>query len=485
MKFLSVALLTLFGSSQAKTISKRRVLDQKKLLRAAVPVNRQGERRVEEQQQGQQQNNGGVEISAYHSIQFNECLSLSAQPEDETIFGDDYIAYTKSGQIVPQKSYVLFNVCETESSCRYVSDENLYMVDLATYMGAMVEYFPNKLEKYCQACNDAQDYCVRSAEDQNNGDNQANNADQNQEEQQDGQADNQGGGRRLQGFNETIDCDTCSSKGCFEDQDQDNDGQNDIQEIVDWATNMMACQATTSYWNTNVLLYSGFICNEAGNGVEVGVFMDADCSIYTSLKSYKTLVAGTEDQTYLSNSQTIVTYPFLNDIECVDYTYINPYNQNGNKNNQNQNQQQEVSKICQELVNGDALMNIADCNSDGQDDNAAEAQADEEQEENYSWFTYLISQQDMNNNQNVCYIVQALEGEYSSARTYNGNEKTGSGQSYDYSKSTRGPVGAGGVVGIGLLVLIVVGAAVFFVKSSAIKDSKKQPLVNRANGAMA
>lgn len=160
MKFLSVALLTLFGSSQAKTISKRRVLDQKKLLRAAVPVNRQGERRVEEQQQGQQQNNGGVEISAYHSIQFNECLSLSAQPEDETIFGDDYIAYTKSGQIVPQKSYVLFNVCETESSCRYVSDENLYMVDLATYMGAMVEYFPNKLEKYCQACNDAQDYCV-------------------------------------------------------------------------------------------------------------------------------------------------------------------------------------------------------------------------------------------------------------------------------------------------------------------------------------
>lgn len=152
MKFLPIALLSVLAA--AVDAAPKRRLDTKKLLRSAIPVNKDGSvRKVEEQ-------NANQVLTAAHSIQFSQCLSLKAEPANEdVVFGEDYIGYTKAGQIVPQKSYVLFNICETEY-CVYQGSDNLYMVDVDTYMGALVEYLPQKKQNYCQACEEAQDVCV-------------------------------------------------------------------------------------------------------------------------------------------------------------------------------------------------------------------------------------------------------------------------------------------------------------------------------------
>jgi hypothetical protein len=144
MKFLSLALFALVaGFAEAK-----KVLDKQKLLRAAIPVDRNGQRRLAD-----------YEITYEYSIQFNQCLSLSTEPADETIFGDSYIAYTKAGQIIPQTSYVLFNVCLT-GSCTYGADDNLWMVSLGSYLESMLDYLPEVENRYCEVCQAAEASCV-------------------------------------------------------------------------------------------------------------------------------------------------------------------------------------------------------------------------------------------------------------------------------------------------------------------------------------
>jgi hypothetical protein len=145
-----------WSASAVRTLSLNdKKVDMRKLLRNAIPVDAHGNVRRLDQQNQQ------FQITAQDSIKFNQCLSLSTEPANQdTLFGDDTIEYTKKGMIISQKSYVLFNVCETDA-CSYAADDNnLFMVDLATYMGALVNYLPNQKEEYCRACEQAQDYCA-------------------------------------------------------------------------------------------------------------------------------------------------------------------------------------------------------------------------------------------------------------------------------------------------------------------------------------
>jgi hypothetical protein len=139
----------------------------RRLMEKAVRVNGKiGERILDEaaQEEGEAEEQQEVEefqISGAHSIQFSRCVSLSAEPADEDLMFDQYmISYTKAGQIVSQRSYVLFNVC-AGYDCDYGGgDENLYMVDVATYLAAVTEYYAGKQESYCEACEQANNYCA-------------------------------------------------------------------------------------------------------------------------------------------------------------------------------------------------------------------------------------------------------------------------------------------------------------------------------------
>ena len=98
-------------------------------------------------------------ISGDNSIQFNKCVSLTTEPADNDIFySEENLSYVQRGAIVSAKSYVMFNVCETDY-CEKGGSDNLYMADLNTYLSATISYFPNRRNYYCQACEHSQKYC--------------------------------------------------------------------------------------------------------------------------------------------------------------------------------------------------------------------------------------------------------------------------------------------------------------------------------------
>lgn len=294
------------------------------------------------------------------------------------------------------------------------------------------------------------------------------------------------------GSMEYVTCNKCIQRGCFNQQDEDQDGQPDDEEmdnqVVEWINEISQCSQTEEYFNDQAL-YAGFICNSQGTGVEVATFLDEDCSVYTSLKSYKNIVYGTDAYTSLYNSASIVTYPFLYDVSCgnLEYGTVEEYQNAANGDAAAEEDNGEANEICQNLF-GDEVIDLQDCDGDGQED-AEEGEEEEVEEENEYGFTFMISQEDSENPQAVCYVVQAFEGEYSKAHVYNDSEKNGSGSVYTYNKSTGAFDGKSGgkIFGIVLIVVIVVAGAILAVQSMGKKkkDSKKTPLVNNKRGAMA
>ena len=144
---LALAVCLLTASDAVKPVQR---LNQRMLMENAVRVNRKLERHL----------NQNFDLSAGYSIQFNQCVALKTEPyDDEIMFADSLIGYTSAGKIVSQRSYVLFNVCETQNCDYYASDDNLFMVDINTYMASLSVFYGDIQENYCTACQNSYNYC--------------------------------------------------------------------------------------------------------------------------------------------------------------------------------------------------------------------------------------------------------------------------------------------------------------------------------------
>lgn len=164
MTFLSVVFAILISGSSASMPLKAQTLtgtsirdtaQQRKIMEKAFRVNRQGERIL-----GNNNNNNG--LSGQYSIEFDTCVALSTEPDDDGqfIFDASLLSSTLNKTIVPQVSYVVFSACKTQY-CDYYEQKNkdLYMIDLATYMDALAEFYTERQETYCEACMDSYSYC--------------------------------------------------------------------------------------------------------------------------------------------------------------------------------------------------------------------------------------------------------------------------------------------------------------------------------------
>ena len=509
MKVLSLALAALLGfTADAKQISGRELnsrlsngqVNRSTLMRGAKPYGATARKLDEQAEQW--------ELTGSHSIQFDSCFSLTIQDND-MLNDENLLAYAQSGEILSEKSYILFNVCETQY-CYYQNDNEKmqFIVDTATFVQALADYIPNQQEQYCQACEEQADYCnpqQDEAEQQQDGQQQDGQDDQQQDgEQQDGQdAEQQQDGNDAQRYRflannqvtQYIDCDQCFELGCYEEeQEQQDQGEGyynenpSFEEALQWLEGVSQCnQIEEQYWNGQAI-YSGLICNAKGNGVEIAVFADDECTAYIPSQSYGSLMTY-EEQTYYSKSESLVRYIFQEDFDCYnpDIQYTNPYDeaqQQQDEQQQDENQEEEQLEAgdwCQGLFNGDfQATNLYDC--DGYEaDNDQEA---EEAEENaYEWYNYQLSEQDLQNEQTVCLVVKALEG----GRPTLYNQKTG-GTLFDYSKkakkSDKDGLSGGAIFGIIVLVVGVVGAGAYFAvqQKNGGSNSKKAPLIN---GSMA
>jgi hypothetical protein len=539
MKFTTAAALLLSAFSLTMTaveakkpaFSKRQlsqIAQRQALMRSAVKVDRKTLRRLEEdgqqdqQQQQQQEEDEEFEITGEYSIQFSQCVSLTTQANDAELMFDTLYEYSSAGQVVAEKSYVLFNVCKT-ANCGYYEDneEALYMVDLPTYMQTMTAVLPQQRMNYCETCQEAQEYCQGGGEQQQEEEEQQQQEEGEQEEEeqegeeeqqdegeqegeegeQDGEEGEEEGGRRLRrklannNQNvEVVDCNVCEQMQCFEEEDDENNQNQDGDQqevndetIMEWVQNIAECAETgAEFGNDGLGVYAGFICNEAGTGVEIGIFLDDECEVYASMLNYKNYVQQ-DDYNFYYNSQEIVTYPFSTTIDCAqEVEYITPEeyeNQQAEEQDQQeeQNDEEEVeaNEYCQQILDQNALP-LYDCNADGEEDQQ-EDEVEEDEEYNYDWYTYVLSQNDAEDNQAVCKILQTMEGEYTTV--YNANEDAGSGHFYDYNTSNLSKSSSSAkTVGIVVVVLLLVAGAIYafmaMCKRRSGSKSKKERLLS-------
>jgi len=140
----------------AKAVAALTVDEKIRLLDRAIPVGKSA------REMSHRKLDQGLQITAYDSIQFNSCVSMKTQLDEEMqqqiAYYNDLLQSYQNGQIVSQKSFVLFSICQTDY-CSYEAEDNLYMIDLATYMG-LTGYRPQKTMDYCDACEQAQNWCL-------------------------------------------------------------------------------------------------------------------------------------------------------------------------------------------------------------------------------------------------------------------------------------------------------------------------------------
>jgi hypothetical protein len=317
-------------------------------------------------------------------------------------------------------------------------------------------------------------------QDEENNDEEENQDENNGEEENQDENNDEDGGRKLQNqAYAVVDCDVCEQSGCFEDQEEGqnnrrklNENQNDEAEVNDeniakWAEELLQCQDTGVQWDQDngLYLYAGFICNSKGTGVEIAVFLDEECSIYTTNHKYSNVVSSSDSE-FLSNSQEIVTYMFLNKIDCaadVGYMTTEEYQNMQAEDNDNQDEQQaeeengDANDWCQGVFQENAL-SLYDCNDDGAEDEQDD-EVEEDQDDTYSWYAFTLSQNDVEDNQAVCKVLQTMEGEYTVV--YNDDEEAGSGSFYDYETAKSSFFGNG--ENGGLLAAIIIGSIVAFI----------------------
>lgn len=122
------------------------------------------------------------EIDGSYSLKFSQCVEVKTYDRD--LFDEDLVDYVEAGTVVSASSYVIFHVCQGDY-CYYDSDDDLYIVDLATYLTNVATYHANKRNDYCDACGEFEEYCEEQAA--ANGDDAAANDDAAADEEDEGE----------------------------------------------------------------------------------------------------------------------------------------------------------------------------------------------------------------------------------------------------------------------------------------------------------
>lgn len=267
-----------------------------------------------------------------------------------------------------------------------------------------------------------------------------------------------GGNRRLSRFNfEVIDCAMCSKMGCFTDyvneqnadnaQNQNANGENgenvvstDMESVAAWVDELTQCKDTEINFLEYYRVYAGFMCNEDGSGVDIATFLDEDCTIYNSHAAYSSIATAAE-QTMMAAATDMITYPFLHSINCNgNYAYysMDEYRQQAQnyQYNNDANYNANPSEYCKTVFQGGQLgdaISLRDCDEDGAEDERAEeeanegAEVDEYVDNDYTWFTYTLSEEDAQSTEKTCVVIRKMQGEYETIYRW-----AGSGQLYNY-----------------------------------------------------
>jgi hypothetical protein len=354
---------------------------------------------------------GDLELTGAYSIQFESCFSFTTSYED--VFDDDeegqgMMSLMSSGNIMPVQSYAIFRICYG-NNCNANGNEALleYVVDLKTYVMALVNYLPEQMEGFCDACQENYDSCIAilygqygqnyngdmnqnaykyqqyNANDNNYNGNNVNNVNYNNA-QYGYYANDNNGNRNLGEFEQRVlengqvvrqlDCQLCEQYSCLDDDD--NNDLYGFEAASEWLQEVAECKETGiqyqggynnqyggQYYQNNQNddgqeLYAGVICNGDGTGIELAMFYDEECVLYLANEAYSNYMSYFE-QTYQQMTKEIVEFTFSDAVfSCknqeIVYTTQDMSQYGGYYEQQNwDNDDDDISEWCEMLVGGD------------------------------------------------------------------------------------------------------------------------------------
>lgn len=501
MKFIQVAivLVALFASissvdaafkkknrRQLKTVldhrAKNGLVDTQTLMRGAKPYSEAAKKR---------KLGNDYEITGAFSVQFQTCFSMTTSYEDLFENQDDFttMQLMQNGNLLPMRSFAIFRLCYN-GVCGENGQSGFfdYVVDLDTYVQALVNYLPEQMEGFCEGCMENQEACLTilyggyagayqnaqqnywqyqnynaNANNYNganvNNVNYGYNNYNNGQQQQQAYYQNGYGNRKLLELHEfeyrvlqdgqvvkQLDCNLCQEYGCLSDDDNQNDRYG-FEAASEWLQDIAECRETgasynygyNGYYNQNGgndnQLFAGFVCNEDGSGVELGLFLDEECILFLPNEPY-TNYMNYFDQTYAQMTKEIIEFTFSNVVlscknEEVVYTTQNvgQYGQMQNYN-WNGNNDAEISEWCGQLVEGGesgAPVDINSCNELGQYSNEydygnqnqqyeryweeyQQQQNFDEYQMQYQWYRFEIDLEDTYDMYYVCKKMKSSDG---------------------------------------------------------------------------
>ena len=460
---------------QKKRVSRRELnqrmkngnIDKATIMKGAKPHSEAAKRALEEEE---------FEMSASYSVQFKSCFSLTTSYDD--VFDDDdgmMLTLMSQGDMMAMESYAIFTLIGANGYDTAME----YVVDLDTYIQSLVNYLPDQMEGFCEACQENAETCQAMlygngygyGQQQNNG-YQNYNGNNNNGYNGNRKLSAQEFTHRVLEGNEIVrqlDCQLCEEYSCLDD-DENNDS-NDIDSAAEWLEEVAQCKETgVAYqggyqngggqYNQNndnndddSELFAGILCNGDGTGVEIGLFYDEDCKLYLPNEAYSDYMSY-YDQTYQEMTKEIIEFTFSTVVfSCreqeITYTTedVSNYNQdqyNGEYDNgDNDNDDGDVSEWCEDLVSGESKpVDLYTCgvyqnykDEDGnyqynggnnnQYDEYNQNYSEEEQQSSeyvsqYDWYGYEITEDNSIDMSEVCSAVKK-SGYHTFYNTNNGN----------------------------------------------------------------
>jgi hypothetical protein len=297
-RFATLALSMLTASAVASNPFSSVPVQSKNTKKASfvskVMSNARPLRRLDEEEQE-------IDLSGY-SIKYVKCQFVKS-------YDDEMAENEEAGTVLMTNRFIIFRLCPS-SSCSYNYGE--YLIDMATYLEAAVEYEQEQQEQMCQYC---EEVCA---------------------------ADDDGGNRKLRRLDNDlkVSCDSCVDE-CEKIENMEDNGYVE-------ASNFIECQQIGED-DDGTEYYAGAMCASNGEKIKIGVFMDEDCSQPDNSLSVEDYI-----EAKLSHAILKTIYNQESSISCIKPDWEVPEDDDGNQNGDEEEEEVEVNEMCNELYEGAA-----------------------------------------------------------------------------------------------------------------------------------
>jgi len=369
--------------------------------------------------------------------------------------------------------------------------------------------YANDRYDYCGQSEELEDYCNPQQEEEAAAEEEDAAAEEEEPEQEGEEEEPEGeqageeadaeeeAGRKLfeRKLANAIDCNQCAAYECYVNEEDLDDkverNENLDEEVSQWIGNLAECQETGKMWDNVMNLYVGAMCDSYGDGVELAVFANEDCTWYTNqyafadVYSFNANADGNANDdgnsiNYLMYAEDFIKSAFSEITPCAQLQFAN-VNEDGEQEEED-DENNEMNDYCQGVLEENAV-SFANCGADNQD----EQQNQNENAANYAWYTYDMEEAD--DAADVCQMLkQKQAGDYSHAYDQDSSgswyTRDRSGNIVNGKSQQKEGLSAGAIVGIVIAVLAVLLIAVGVGRSCKAASRKRAVDTDYSGGEM-